>query len=81
MPMTFQVRSRGWVFWQSSQARTIICLPPTRRSTSTSISHSRQHQKRPCSVGYSSLLSLATSHVSPSSKLSSIRVTLRPPPE
>lgn len=51
------------MFCELSHARQATPLQLTRRSTSTSKVQRRQHQKRPYSVGYSSALSSASSHV------------------
>uniref|UniRef100_A0A0A9GTR8 Uncharacterized protein n=1 Tax=Arundo donax TaxID=35708 RepID=A0A0A9GTR8_ARUDO len=81
IPMRFQMSFSGWVFMASSQARTAISLAPSRSSTSTSTDQKHQHQYLPYLVGLSGWSSEHTCHVSPPSRVTSTRVTFRPPPE
>ena len=70
----------GCVLRASSQARTAISLAPIRSSTSTSKDQKHQHQYLPYLLGFSGWSKLHTCHVSPSSIVTSTRVTFLPPP-
>mmetsp|Transcript_47473 Transcript_47473/g.146207 ORF Transcript_47473/g.146207 Transcript_47473/m.146207 type:complete len:202 (+) Transcript_47473:1411-2016(+) len=84
MPMTFQVRWAGCMFWFESTARQQISLQSRRREASTSVSHQAQHQclsvPLAAAISSSGRTRSAISQDRPPSKEISARMTFRPPP-
>lgn len=78
--MRFQMSLSGWVFKDSSQARTATSLALSRSRTSTSSDQKHQHQNLPYLFGFSWWSSSQTLHVSPPSRVTSTLVTFLPPP-
>mmetsp|Transcript_115464 Transcript_115464/g.321031 ORF Transcript_115464/g.321031 Transcript_115464/m.321031 type:complete len:256 (-) Transcript_115464:1062-1829(-) len=84
IPMTFQVRCIGCMFWFESTARQMISLHCSSRTASTSVSHHAQHQclsvPRAAAISSSGRVRLAISQDKPPSNEISARMIRKPPP-
>mmetsp|Transcript_9825 Transcript_9825/g.26485 ORF Transcript_9825/g.26485 Transcript_9825/m.26485 type:complete len:203 (+) Transcript_9825:1460-2068(+) len=84
MPMTFQVKCAGCMFWLESTARQQISLQLRKREASTSVSHHAQHQclsvPRAAAISSSGRVRSAISQDLPPSREISARMIFRPPP-
>mmetsp|Transcript_39424 Transcript_39424/g.94411 ORF Transcript_39424/g.94411 Transcript_39424/m.94411 type:complete len:204 (-) Transcript_39424:150-761(-) len=84
MPMTFQVRCMGCMFWFESTARQQISRQSRSRETSTSVSHQAQHQclsvPLAAAISSSGRVRSAISQDRPPSREISARMIFRPPP-